>query len=342
MSSAARLVIGIPTYRRPELLDRLLDTLGEQARAAGALVVVGDNAPTGPGVDPAPEGLPGPSAGVLEVVARHAGAGLEVGCVPVHEPGVAEVRNVLVREATLRRPDWTHLVMLDDDGLVTPGWLEALLDAALTHDADVAAGPVLGDVPPGTGLLGRNSFLAARPTHATGPVAMLNGAQNIVIARRLADRLDDPWFLPELGRSGSEDYQFFRRVRVAGARLVWADTAVVLEPPPADRLRAGPLLRRAFHANRVNGAIDRGFDGAGTAARGVLRGYGALGRSFAAAAVRRDPDRFAKGLIDAVSLAGRTTGILRPPDTAGAGRYGAPVTPEAAPPPSRPRRSAPE
>lgn len=293
-------VIAVPTYRRPQLLQALLTSLQEDladsrwAATHRVLLVVADN----------------DRQHSAEPVVTAAAIGVPVRYVPAPEPGISQVRNELIRAAYRWAPDFAWIVMLDDDGRVVSPWLDPLLAGAAAHEADVAAGPVLGDLPAGASLLARNSVYAGRARYATGPVAMLNGAQNIAIHRRVCDRLQDPWFDPALGRSGGEDYHFFRGLAVAHARLVWVDEAVVSEPTPAERLRWRPLLTRTFRSNALAASSDVQLIGRAKVLTDVRYGIGSMTRDVAAALVRRDIDRLARAGLLAVSLAGRASGLL--------------------------------
>ncbi|MDO5712475.1 MAG: hypothetical protein Q4P32_12150, partial [Micrococcales bacterium] len=194
---------------------------------------------------------------------------------------------------------------------VLPGWFDALVQGAKRYDADVAAGPVLGELPPGASLLARNSVYAGRSRYASGPVAMLNGAQNIALSRRICDALADPWFEVALGLSGGEDYHFFRRVIALGGRLVWCDEASVVEPTPAERLRWRALLRRSFRSNAIAARTDIEFLGREKVWRDLRHGIPAVARDAAAGLLRRDPDRIARAGLHVVALTGRATGLRR-------------------------------
>ncbi|WP_313565919.1 glycosyltransferase family A protein [Mobilicoccus sp.] len=286
-------VIGIPTYRRPEQLARLLASLVPEIDGHDVHVIVADN-----------------DAGA-EAPAVVADSGLAALCVPVPEPGLSAVRNELIRTATHSRPGWTHLVMLDDDGRVRPGWFAALLEGISRYDGDVTAGPVIGELPPDASLLARNSLYAGRRRHESGPVDMLNGAQNIAVARRIVDRIGDPWFPPHLGRAGGEDHYLFRTVLELGGTLVWCDDAAVTEPTPANRLTSSAILRRAFRSNLVGSQTDLAFQGPARVARRLAVDTGWFVRKVVAGVVHRDPNRLASATIDAVCLAGRATGMIR-------------------------------
>ncbi len=100
------IVIGIPTFNRQALLTRLLDSLIEEVRSEPAVlrIVVADNEC---------------SDRTREIVLGR--QDMPTHYVPVPERGLSHVRNAIIRAAGEQVPDWDWLVMLDDDGMVTPG-----------------------------------------------------------------------------------------------------------------------------------------------------------------------------------------------------------------------------
>lgn len=296
MSTSPGIVIGIPTFRRPAPLAALLESLLPQVPPSRALIIVGDN----------DSGTDAP-----RVVEAFRVRGLPVRCVPVPERGISQVRNELIRAATRACPQWRLLLMLDDDGVVLPGWFDALVDGADRLATDVVGGPVLGELPTGASLLARNSVYAGRTRHPTGPVPMLNGAQNIAVTRAICDALTDPWFDVTRGISGGEDYHFFRRILAHGGSLGWCDEAQVVEPTPLDRLRWRPLLRRTFTSNVLAARTDVELVGRSKVWNDLRHGAPQVARDTAAGVLRRDPDRIAKAALRVVALAGRAGGLVR-------------------------------
>ena len=294
------IVIGIPTFRRPRQLELLLASLAAERRARAVTVVVADNA-----CDP-----------LAAAIARRHGA---LYC-PVPERGLAAVRNGLVAAATLHVPDWRWLAMLDDDGYVAPGWLAALVGCGDGLDADLVGGPVEGDLPADAGRLARNSILARRrPAAASGVVPGLGGTQNLLIARRLLDRLGPPLFRAAYDRSGGEDYDLFRRAAAAGARMAWCAEAVVHEPVPPEQLRAASLLARYYSTGLYMARIDRSFDGAARTWSCAARGLAGAALRGLGAALRRDWDAAAVATLMLGHFGGRLAGLLG----ARSDRYGA-------------------
>ena len=288
-------VIGIPTFRRPEQLAALLRSLLPELRAQPALVIVGDN--------DCGESAP-------HIVEAFRADWPQAVCIPVAERGVAQVRNALLREACAREPAWRWLVMLDDDGLATPGWLQRLLATGESLQADLVGGPVEGMLPEGASALARNSIFASRRRWAPGRVPTLNTTQNLAIARKTLALVPEPLFRNEYGASGGEDYDLFRRTAAAQGVLAWCDEAVVQEPAPADRLSARALLYRYASTGAYMACIDRAHDGTAATWHQALRGLcGALWHGMRSA-LRRDRNLAARSLLSAAHQVGRVGGLL--------------------------------
>ncbi|KTQ76028.1 hypothetical protein NS226_23295 [Aureimonas ureilytica] len=89
------LVIGIPTFRRPALLTKLLESLRPEIAGRMVTVLVADN-----DCDPAIEAL---------VAAFPREEGQRFVYVPVSERGLSPVRNSLVDAALREAPDWRRI-----------------------------------------------------------------------------------------------------------------------------------------------------------------------------------------------------------------------------------------
>lgn len=256
----AEIIVAIPTFRRLGLLQRLLDSLTPELAGQNLLVLIGDN-----DCDQAVRDI---------IEARTEPAGLRY--VPIATRGVSQVRNGLITEAGRIAPQWRWLVMLDDDGYVTPGWFAALIKSAHQLDVDLLGGPVEGELPPNASELARNSVYARRNRYPTGVVTMLNGMQNVAIRRSLLPLLGEKLFDPRLGGSGGEDHELFKRALDKGASLGWCDEAVVIEPTPASQITTRALLYRYFSTGTYMAMLDRErhglFKETFSASKGLLRG----------------------------------------------------------------------
>ncbi len=294
--STESIVVGIPTYRRPQLLARLLRSLRPELLGEDVDVVVADNSPDASA-----------RAVVHEAASRWPG-GLHH--VTVADRGISHSRNALIEACGRVRPEWTAVVMLDDDGFVLPGWFAAITAASATTDADAVGAPKLGALDANATVLARNSVFGGRARGWSGPVDILDCTQNVLIRRRIIERMDAPWFDPEFGFSGGEDYAFFRRAKALGARFHWCDDAPCIEPAPPDRLTRRSLLMRSLTSGASSARVDRNYSRRGRIIVGATaRALVALVR-VAAARVRRRDDATGRAALDAAYQAGRAWGCV--------------------------------
>lgn len=229
--SAPSVVIAVPTFRRPDDLQRLLAALASAASHATAIgaasrvdVLVVDNDPAG---------------SALAVVVQ--GSGVRV----VHEtaPGIAAARNRALDES--RAHD--VLVFIDDDeSPAAQDWLVRLLETARATRAFVVAGPVVTLVDGGLdpwvdagGFFARRHRAHLRTGASIDRAATNNLLLDLHFVRRSGIRFDD-----RFGRSGGEDSLFTSQLHRAGARMVWCAEALVHDHLPAARRSRAHALRR--------------------------------------------------------------------------------------------------
>ncbi|HEV2651264.1 MAG TPA: glycosyltransferase [Rhizomicrobium sp.] len=217
--------IAIPTFRRPKSLMRLLHAIDDLDTDARITVLVADNDAEGH------EGFSLCEA--IRTVYR-----FPLNAIIVPERGIAQVRNALVDHA---RGDF--IAMLDDDEWPERDWLTAFLRTQEQTGADVLQGSILFGV--------EDEWAASFDgltdiRHVSGPIDMLQGAGNLLIARRALGRIARPWFDPAFALTGGEDHDFFVRLKRAGARFAWCDEAVARGAVAATRTSLRWALTRAY------------------------------------------------------------------------------------------------
>ena len=275
----ASVVVGVPTYRRPDELATLLPLLLAQA-----------------------DDLPGHRVDVVVVDNDAAASARAVVTGPgddrVHyavqpQPGIAAVRNRILDVATADL-DADLVAMIDDDERPEPGWLRALVTTWEQTGAALVAGRV---VPEFSGPL--DPWVAAGRFHTrrnlpTGaPITVAAGGNLLLDARQVqayGQRFD-----ASVGLSGGEDTLFSRELHARGASMVWCAGSVAVDRVPPERmtrrwvlaramshgdawvrvglrLAPGPAGRAAFRVRSVVGGAARvGLGGARAAAGTVLR-----------------------------------------------------------------------
>lgn len=238
------IAVCIPTYRRPEFLRGVLESLAAADIAGFTMhLIVVDNDATG-------------SARATVEQFATAFPSLIFGIQP--ERGIAAARNQLV--AAARQVDAEYVAFVDDDEWVESGWLKHLVRAAQVHRAGAVAGPVVPDYDDGVpGWVVAGGFFDERPRRRTGDVVRVLGMGNVLIERAWLDRLDGP-FDQRLALAGGEDPDLWARLFQLGLQMIWCDEAVVHERIPASRATARWILQRQVNYGITGSRLVRRFE----------------------------------------------------------------------------------
>ncbi len=232
-SEPVHIAVVIPTFRRPSGLRRLLKALADQTCRYPVRIHVADNDADGH------EGM--------TVIAdlKASGYPLDIDAFIVSERGLCNVRNALVARA-LRKPDATHIAMIDDDEWPDSGWLDALIEGQQATGADIVAGPVVsvfeGEKPAWT----THCRLFLPEKRPDGPCEIVWGVNNVLITRSCLQTTTAPWFDMAFNEIGGEDVDAFVRWQSEGRTFAWVQAAQLFEAIPPARARIGWVLRRGW------------------------------------------------------------------------------------------------
>jgi succinoglycan biosynthesis protein ExoM len=222
-----RLAVLIPTFRRPDSLERALRSVFAQMRRADE-IIVSDNDPAG--------------SARARVAALQAEAPCPLIYVHAPQPGVSNARNAGFAAATAPR-----IAQLDDDESAPPHWLGALEAMHEASGAGVAFGPVQALASEAGPVLATwlTRLYSRDPGHAGGLIAKPYGCGNSLIDR---DRcaLPSPVFDPAANEMGGEDDILFAALGAQGVRFAWAPGAEVIEHVEASRATLAHAARRSF------------------------------------------------------------------------------------------------
>jgi succinoglycan biosynthesis protein ExoM len=243
-----RVSILIITYRRPRELRRLLESLEGLDLGSGCdpeiEVVVVDNDAEGSGIR------------TLEDLSSD-GYRWSLRTVVEPQPGISQARNRALVEAD--RPEFVAFV--DDDEHVSEQWLRELLAVQKATGADAVGGPVLPELPDGAPEWIRSGGFFERRRYPDRSEVPLVATNNVLLRVQALGDLDAPTFDPAFSATGGGDTHLALRLKRAGARLVWADRAVVWEVVPPSRAHAAWLLRRWFRLGCSLALAERAVDG---------------------------------------------------------------------------------
>jgi succinoglycan biosynthesis protein ExoM len=235
MTTQPHVTICLCTYRRPDLLDKLLSRLEHQDTRDlfDYSIVVVDN-----------DRMESARA-VVEAWAGRSARSVRYFVEP--EQNIALARNMSVAHAT-----GDLVAFIDDDEDPIDEWLVTLYQTLVEYDVEGILGPVrprFEATPPRWAVKSR---VFERPEFETGHKIdwRVTGTGNVLMRRSVVAGMEEPF-----GRqfaSGGEDVDFFRRAMAGGNVFLWCDDAVVYETVPAERTLLSFQLRRALLRGKVS------------------------------------------------------------------------------------------
>lgn len=237
MSEKHHVCVCICTYKRPELLKRLLSSLEEQETAGlfdySIVIVDNDRSES--------------ARQTVESYAQQLKTSIRYYVEP--DQNIAVARNKAVENA---RGDF--IAFIDDDEFPISDWLWNLYTACARFSADGVLGPVKPHFVENSPAWLKKSKLCERRLHPTGTVMLAGDTRtgNVLLKRDIFDNPDHR-FEPEFGRTGGEDLWFFLKVIKKGRVFVWCNEAPVYETVSPERWKESFYLRRSIRLGGLAG-----------------------------------------------------------------------------------------
>ncbi|MEX2695872.1 glycosyltransferase family 2 protein [Rhizobium mongolense] len=236
MSRPLLIEIAVCTYRRSSLSDTLASIAAVAVPEQAALrIIVADN------------DIEESARGAIEAIR----AQIAHQVIYLHCPAgnISIARNACLDQAT-----GDYLAFVDDDELVTSGWLTALLATAKQTNAAAVLGPV-------SARYGKNApaFMIDGDFHSTKPVLVNGEIKTGYTCNLLLDRNAEAFrgrrFDLALGRCGGEDTTFLADLHAAGGKIAFANKALVIEPVAEERASIGWLAGLRFRSGQTHARI---------------------------------------------------------------------------------------
>jgi succinoglycan biosynthesis protein ExoM len=274
-------LIAIPTFRRPEMLERLLCGIAGISAPDGCAVevLVLDN-----------DSTPQARGQVLRIAESFP---FRLSYAHVGTPGLSAVRNFALRRAR----HYDYLAMIDDDEIPQRQWLLELMKVQDATGADAVIGPVPRVMPGAAPLWLRRARLFDSPMYPDRTLVRDGHSGNCLLRipsiRRLGITFDSTFNF-----AGGEDLLFFRELARRGGVLAFAAGAVAEETVSADRVTVSYILKLHFRRGNTLSRCDLYFDkGWATVAARALKGVGLVARGCA----RLLPNSFFRGRAGSVT-----------------------------------------
>ena len=231
-------MIGVPTFRRPQMLFDLLESVGScQIDGFSVVLVVMDN---------------DNSESARRVVESFADSSrFEVRYLVEKERGIASCRNALLDEASRIRA--RYLVFIDDDEIVDSRWLCEIVQVAEFTATDAVCGNVKhlfgGDVQ--RWVVEADLLAFPTMTQETGEAMDCRSTANLLLRLRTVEELGIR-FDSRFNLTGGSDTRFLELYSRSNAQIVAAPLAVSYERIDSNRANLSWFIRRSF---RVGAAM---------------------------------------------------------------------------------------
>jgi len=226
----------ICTFKRAKLLAKLLIRLQNQKREnlfTYSIVVV-DN-------DFAQSAKP-----IIDNLKQKSFVAIDYFCEP--EKNISLARNLTIKNA-----DGNYVAFIDDDEYPVDNWLFNLYQALNKYNSDGILGPVKPyfHLPPPKWLASGKLF--NRKSFQTGTILKSKETRTGNVLLKKENFYERPeWFSVELGKTGGEDVDFFKRMMDEGQIFRWCNEAPVYELVPPERCSRSYFLKRALLRGEVN------------------------------------------------------------------------------------------
>lgn len=237
-------VVIMPTFRRPEHAVLTLRSIAAQETARRFAVIVMENDTDG-------------LEGVEAAAPFFCGGALSGMVIAVHERGNCRAYNAGIEVALARFPRFKHLLIIDDDEVAGPAWLDALCFCAEKFGADMVGGPQV-PVFAEAALPATAGHPVFRPLYAeTGPVPILLSSGNLLLGRAVLEAMGPPHLDLKFNFLGGGDADFLSRAEGQGFKPAWCAEAPVFETVPARRLQMDWIRARSLRNGVISTLVEK-------------------------------------------------------------------------------------
>jgi len=237
-------VVTLPTFRRPEHLLKTLESLKEQkTRRRLAVIVIENEAVEKKGAQAAAPLFENGFIDGLVIVA--------------HERGNCSAYNAGWQTALMTFPAFEKLLVIDDDELAHPDWIDRMWAASESLPADIVGGPQIPVFAEGVDTRRGRHPVFLPPYDRTGNVPTLYSSGNLIIGRNVLQHMGPPFLDLRFNFMGGGDSDFLSRAHQAGFRLGWCAEAPVWETTPARRLDRDWIVARSLRNGVISTLVEK-------------------------------------------------------------------------------------
>ena len=161
------------------------------------------------------------------------------------------------RRRSLHFPNFRHLLVIDDDEIADPHWLERMCTAAETLGADIVGGPQVPVFADPAHAKWAEHPVFAPPYRETGRVPALYSSGNLLVGRNVLIAMGPPFLDLKFNFMGGGDSDFLSRSAQRGFVLGWCAEAIVRETVPARRVEADWIRARSLRNGVISTLVEK-------------------------------------------------------------------------------------
>ena len=207
-ADAVDIVVSLPTFRRPvQLLETLASLQAQETSRRFAVIVIENEAEK--------------REGAIAATPLFESAALDGLIIVAHQRGNCSAYNAGWETALSVFPAFSRLLVIDDDEIADPHWLERMCAAAERFRADIVGGPQIPVFPENSDQRLAVHPVFAPPYRQSGPVDALYSSGNLLIGRNVLTAMGAPFLDLRFNFMGGGDSDFLNRAAVKGFRLAW-------------------------------------------------------------------------------------------------------------------------
>ncbi len=217
----------IPTYRRPKLLLKLIESLTDQDTQnlfTYSLIIVDND----------------PKQSAEKIIKDQENTSIVISYYCQAKKNISLTRNLAVQKS-----NGEYLAFIDDDEYACKDWLLKLYLCQRKYGADCVQGPVISYFPTDTQRWIIRSNFFNRKRFKTGTQIYFGRTGNCLISSKIIKQFDNP-FDPGFGLTGGEDTAFFSEIIKRKHNITWCDEAEAYEYVGHNRTNLEWILKRSL------------------------------------------------------------------------------------------------
>lgn len=237
-------VITLPTFRRPDHVLKTLHSLNAQKTSRNfAIILVENEAEAHEGATAAaPLFLDNRCKGMIIVESAR---------------GNCNAYNAAWLTALHHFPNLQQLLVIDDDEIADPDWLETMCQAKERYQADLVGGPQVPVFEQEALNHWAKHPVFSPPYFTSGKVPVLYSSGNFLVSRSVLDKMPFPFLELAFNFTGGGDSDFISRCLTAGFKTAWSAEAKVFETIPSRRLEGDWIRDRGLRNGMLSTRIEK-------------------------------------------------------------------------------------